>query len=103
MKRTLSPGAPQRVTQFLADWLDGELGRGQYFSKVDPELIPPIISKIKKGVIRIRFEMALRLERAQKPSATPFKAEDLLAYEEDLQLLRYARGQEPAPQPKSAK
>lgn len=84
--------------KFVA-WLNADVGRAQYFGRVDPLLVPPLISKIKAGAVACRFETALRIERAQKPSDTPLRAEDLLTFEEDLALLRFVRGLEAAPEP----
>lgn len=81
----------------LVAWLEAEAGRAAHFGRIDPILHPPVISKIKKGRIPVTFEYALRLERAQKPSASPFKAVDIMTYEQDRDLYRYASGQDPAP------
>lgn len=78
-------------------WLEAEDGRAAYFSKVDRGLFPPLITKMKKGIIPITFEYALRLERAQKASATPLKAEDLMTFKEHRELYRYVTGIDPAP------
>lgn len=80
-------------------WLEAEEGRAAYFGKVDNSLYPPLISKMKSGEFPITFEYACRLERAQKPSTTPLKAETLMTYLEDRVLYRYITGQEPAPVP----
>lgn len=82
---------------YLIDWLSAEKGRGAYFSKVDPGLFPAMISKMKAGIIPITFEYAVRLERAQKASATPLRAELLMTFIEHRALYRYATGQDPAP------
>lgn len=81
----------------LVDWLNAEPGRAAHFARVDPILHAPIISKIKAGRIPVTFEYAVRLERAQKPSSTPFKAVDIMTYQQDQQLYRYVSGQESAP------
>lgn len=81
----------------LVEWLAGGLGRAAHFQRVDPILHAPIISKIKNGRIPVTFEYAIRLERAQKPSSKPFKADEIMTYEQDKELYRYVSGQEPAP------
>lgn len=81
----------------LVAWLTGEKGRAAHFQRVDPILHAPIISKILAGRIPVTFEYAVRMARAQKPSATPFTADEIMTYEEDKQLFRYVSGQEPAP------
>lgn len=81
----------------LVAWLAGEDGRAAHFARVDPILHAPVISKLKAGRIPVSFEYAFRLERAQKPSATPFKAVDIMTYQQDKELYRYVTGQEPAP------
>lgn len=81
----------------LVKWLGQEVGRAAHFSRVDPILHPPIISKIKAGRIPVTFEYACRLERAQKPSDNPFCAADIMTYEQDRELYRYLRGLDPAP------
>jgi hypothetical protein len=95
------PGQSTRypVPQLFAEWLEGGLGRGQYFGKIDPLLPPVLISKMKAGIAPITFEYALRLERAQKPSKEPFKAIDIMTFSQDQELYRYVTGQEPAPAP----
>lgn len=95
------PGQATRypVPQLFVEWLDGGLGRGQYFGKVDPLLPPVLISKMKAGIAPITFEYAVRLERAQKPSREPFKAIDIMTFSQDQELYRYVTGQEPAPAP----
>jgi hypothetical protein len=85
------------VPQILVDWLDEEFGRAAHFQRVDPILHPPIISKLRKGEIPVTFEYAFRLERAQMASDAPFKAVDIMTFEQDRQLYRYATGQEAAP------
>ena len=85
------------VNKRFVEWLDGNIGRAQHFSKVDAFLSPPMISKMKKGELPISFETALRLERAQKPGPDRITAEEMMSYKEDIALLRYVRGQEPAP------
>lgn len=92
-----SPTTKFPINKKFVEWLDADAGRAQYFSKVDPVLVPPMISKLKAGRMPVRFEIALRLERAQKPSDSPLKAEDLLTFKQDLELLRYVRGIDPAP------
>lgn len=81
----------------LVAWLEAETGRAAHFERVDPILHAPIISKIKAGRIPVTFETAIRLERAQKPSDNPFKAIDIMTYEQDRALYRYVSGQDPAP------
>lgn len=83
--------------EYFAKWLEEESGRAQYFSKVDPSLYPPMIAKIKMGVLPITFETAIRLERAQKASNNPLKAELLMTFAEHIELYRYVTGQDPAP------
>jgi hypothetical protein len=85
-----------RPAYFIA-WLEAEEGRAAYFHKVDNRLFPPLISKFKKGEAAITFEYAYRLERAQKPSDNPLKAELLMTFLEDRQLHRYVTGLDPAP------
>lgn len=82
---------------YFIDWLAGEQGRAEYFHKVDPGLFPPLISKMKSGIVPITFEYAVRLERAQKASATPLRAELLMTFLESRALYRYVTGQELAP------
>lgn len=82
---------------YFADWLEAESGRAQYFSKVDPSLYPPMIAKMKSGVLPITLETAVRLERAQKASTTPLKAELLMTFVQHRELYRYVTGQEAAP------
>lgn len=83
----------------FVEWLDAAIGRSAYFSKVDPGLFPPIITKMKKGLIPITFEYAIRLERAQAPSDAPLKAIDLMTFQEHRELYLYVTGQAPAPKP----
>jgi hypothetical protein len=80
-------------------WLDEALGRSAYFGKIDPGLFPPIITKMKRGLIPITLEYALRLERAQMPSDKPLKAYDLMTFQEHRDLYLYVTGQQPAPAP----
>lgn len=82
----------------LVAWLNAEKGRAAHFQRVDNILHAPVISKIKQGRIPVTFEMAFRLERAQMPSAQPFRAVDIMTYEQDQALYRYVSGQEPAPE-----
>lgn len=82
----------------LVAWLDGGKGRAAHFARVDPILHAPVISKIKSGRIAVTFEYACRLERAQKPSDNPFKAVDIMTFEQDRDLYRYVSGQDPAPE-----
>lgn len=82
--------------EFVA-WLDAEKGRANYFKKIDPGLFPPIICKMKKGMIPITFEYAIRIERAQKPSDTPLRAVDLMTFQESRELYRYVTAPTPAP------
>lgn len=82
---------------YFADWLAAGQGRAEYFHKVDPGLFPPLISKMKAGILPITFEYAIRIERAQKASDNPLKAELLMTFVESRQLYRYVTGQEPAP------
>lgn len=81
----------------LVAWLDGGLGRAAHFARADPILHGPIISKIKSGRIPVTFEYACRLERAQKPSDKPFRAVDIMTFDQDRELYRFVSGQEPAP------
>jgi hypothetical protein len=87
------------IPEVFIDWLESGMGRAQYFGKVDPLLPPPLISKIKAGRVPITFEYACRLERAQKPSKAPFKAGDIMTFEQDRDLYRYVAGLDPAPPP----
>lgn len=82
----------------LVQWLEQGKGRAAHFARVDPILHAPVISKIKAGLIAVTFEYACRLERAQMPSATPFKAVDIMTYEQDRDLYRFVSGQDPAPE-----
>lgn len=82
---------------YFADWLEAETGRAHYFQHVDPGLYPPMIAKMKAGVLSITFETAIRLERAQKASNNPLKAELLMTFQEHRDLYRYVSGQAPAP------
>lgn len=93
-RKTLTPYTPPPV---LLKFLNGGLGRAAYFSKVDPGLFPAIISKMKAGVLPISFEFAIRMERAQQPSDTPFTADQIMTFEEHQALYRYVTGQEPRP------
>jgi hypothetical protein len=88
---------PYRLPQVLIDWLEQETGRAAHFARVDPLLHAPIISKIKAGRIPVTFEYACRLERAQKPSSNPFRAVDIMTWNQDKELYRFVSGQEPAP------
>lgn len=90
---------PYTCPAHFVAWLEAEEGRAAYFHKVDNRLFPPLISKFKKGEVAITFEYAVRLERAQKPSDNPIKAEELMTFLEDRQLYRYVTGQDPAPAP----
>lgn len=83
----------------LVEWLDDGDGRAAYFSKIDPLLTAPLISKIKTGRVPITFEYAIRMERAQKASLNPFRAIDIMTFPEDRDLYLYASGQVPAPGP----
>jgi hypothetical protein len=98
MTSTTKPQPYIPPAHFVA-WLDAEEGRAAYFSKVDPGLFPPLITKMKKGEIPITFEYAVRLERAQKASNERLTAESLMTFLEHRQLYRYVTGQEPAPAP----
>lgn len=91
------------INILFTDWLDAEEGRANYFSRVDPRLTPPIISKMRHGRYEITFEYAMRLERAQKPSDSPLRAEDLVTTPEARSIVRYVRGIEAAPEPKPLK
>lgn len=82
----------------LIEWLNEEVGRAAYFSKVDPEITQPRLSKLKAGITPITLEIALRLERAQKASPHPLKALDLMTFAEDKMLYRYVTGMDPAPE-----
>lgn len=86
----------------FVSWLEEEPGRASYFSKVDPGLVPTLISKMKAGVIPITLEYAVRLERAQKPSDNPLQAESLMTFLESRAWYRYAIGKDPAPAPVQA-
>lgn len=88
------PYAPPAV---LVAWLAEGKGRAAHFQRVDKLLLAPIISKIKVGQIPVTFEYAIRLERAQMPSDNPFKADQIMTYQQDRALYRYITGQEPAP------
>lgn len=96
MKDNKYPYAPP---SYFVDWLDEEQGRAAYFFKVDPGLFAPLISKFKKGLFPITFEYAVRLERAQKPSDNPLRAELLMTFDEHRELYRYVIGVDPAPAP----
>lgn len=91
---------PQYIppAHFVA-WLEADVGRAAYFSKVDPGLFPPIISKMKAGTVPITFEYACRLVRAQKPSDSPLTAEALMTFKEHRQLYRFVTGQDAPPPP----
>lgn len=82
---------------YFIQWLKESQGRAEYFHKVDDRLVPPMISKMKKGILPITFETAVRLERAQKASDNPLKAELLMTFLEDRKLYRYVTGQDAAP------
>src|SRR4051812_30902137 len=97
-KKGGSPG-DYPIPEAFNEWLESGMGRAAYFGKVDPILSAPLLSKIKSGRVPISFENAIRLERAQKVSKTPFKAVDIMTFEQDRQLYRYVSGQEPAPAP----
>ena len=88
---------PLQPPEYFRNWLEGGLGRAEYFHKVDEGLFPSLISKMKNGHTPITFEYACRLERAQKASATPLKAELLMTYQEHRDLFRFIMGMEPAP------
>jgi hypothetical protein len=88
---------PYTCPAHFVAWLEAEEGRAAYFQRVDPRLFPPLISKFKKGEVPITYEYACRLERAQKPSDTPLKAEELMTFLEDRQLHRYVTGLDPRP------
>ncbi len=96
---TTPPKGRYPLNQKFNDWLNDLPGRAQYFQKIDPFLTAPMISKIKYGAIPITLETAVRIERAQKPSARPLKAEDLVTFSEDRELVLYMRGQVPPPPP----
>ena len=81
----------------LVEWLEQGQGRAAYFHKVDAGLFPSMISKIKSGHLPVSFEVAIRLERAQKASDTPLKAEDLMTFLQHRALYRYVTGIDPAP------
>lgn len=85
------------ITEFFVEWLESGMGRAAYFARIDPLLTAPLLSKMKTGAVPISFEYAFRLERAQKASKTPFKAVDIMTFEQDRALYRYAIGKEPAP------
>jgi hypothetical protein len=95
-QKSIPPYVPP--AHFVA-WLDEEPGRAAYFSKVDPGLFPPLISKMKAGLIPITMEYAVRLERAQKPSANRLEAESLMTFLESRQWYRYAIGKDAPPPP----
>lgn len=82
---------------YFINWLEQGPGRAAYFHKVDPGLFPPMISKMKAGLLPISFEIAIRLERAQKASDNPLKAEELMTFLEDRRLYRYVTGRDAAP------
>ena len=95
----IPPGSKNAYTPppALVAWLNGGRGRAAHFQRVDAILHAPIISKMLAGRIPVTFEYACRLERAQMPSSTPFRADEIMTYEEDRQLFRYVSGQESAP------
>ena len=98
-----APGTPPSYVQRypqpkrLVEWLNEETGRAAYFSKADPEIIQPTLSKMKAGIVPITLADAIRLERAQKASKKPLKALELMTFEEDRKLYRYVTGMDPAP------
>jgi hypothetical protein len=98
MKSNSLPPPHVPPAHFVA-WLEAEPGRSAYFGKVDDGLYPPLITKMKQGRLPITFEYAVRLERAQKPSDNPLRAEDLMTYVEHRELYRYVTGRDPAPAP----
>lgn len=71
----------------FSSWLNVR-GRGDKFRRVDPLLVPPLVSKLKYGVNPISVEYAMRLELAQTPSDKPFKAEDICTFQQDIDLIR---------------
>jgi len=93
----ISKKAQYPVPVTFAQWLEEEWGRAAYFEKVDPHFPSPVISKLKKGIFPITFELAIRLERAQKASNNPLRAEDLMTFAEDRELYRYVTGRAAAP------
>jgi len=91
--------APYTAPAHFVAWLDAEKGRGAYFEKIDRGLFAPLITKLKTGWLPITFELAVRLERAQKPSDQPLRALDLMTFLEHRDLYLYVTGQQPAPAP----
>ncbi len=87
------------VAPHFVAWLNEEPGRAAYFHRIDKQLYPPLISKMKAGLIPISLEFAVRLARAQKPSANPLDPESLMTFVESRQWYRYAIGKDPAPTP----
>lgn len=85
------------VPEILVKWLDGGLGRAAHFQRVDPILHAPVVAKIKAGRIPVTFEYACRLERAQMPSDKPFKAVEIMTFEQDRELYDFVSGKAPAP------
>lgn len=79
----------------FASWLNAGRGRAEYFSKADPVLVPTTISKMKNGVVPISFELACRIERAQKPTDDPLRAEEIASYIEDRTLIAFMRSTTP--------
>lgn len=84
-----SPAYPPSP-RFVA-WLNAGRGRAESFVDRDPGLVPTTISKLKNGVSPISFELACRIERAQKPSDDPLRAEDIASFVEDRELIKFIR------------
>lgn len=81
---------PERFIEFL----DSGKGLGQHFHLMDPTLTPAHISKFRHGILPISFEFAVRLEKAQKHTVNPFKAEDIVTDPADVALIKFLRGEE---------
>lgn len=103
-KRTRKPGTPPTYLQKypqpkrLVEWLNEEPGRAAFFTRMDPMINQPSLSKMKAGIVPVTLADAIRLERAQKASKKPLKALELMTFEEDRILYRYVTGMEPAPE-----
>ncbi len=99
MRKLDNPDPQYPPPEHFVAWLDEEKGRAAYFQKVDPCLFTTIISRMKTGQLPITFSYAIRIERAQKASDNPLKAEELMTFLEDRALYRYVKGIDPAPAP----
>lgn len=99
MNHDISTDLPTRYVppEYFSNWLEAGVGRAAYFSRIDPGLFPSLISKFKSGDLAITFEYAVRLERAQKASPNPLKAEQLMTFTDHREYLRYITGQQAAP------